>query len=63
MLLVVNFVLPMLLGDLEIGFDIPFLGHVTLFDPSSMFGAYSFFAGGLMVLALIYFMWQERKRK
>jgi len=62
MLLVSNFLLPIILGDFEIGFDVPLVGHVTLFDPEEMFGTYGFVLGGVLVLFLVYFMWQERRK-
>jgi len=63
MLLVSNFLLPVLLGSFEIGFDVPLFGHVTLFSPEELFGAYSFILGGTLTLIIVYFMWQERRQK
>ena len=63
MLLTTNFVLPMILSGFDLGFDLPLFGHITLFDSEALFGTYSFMMGGVLVLVLVYFMWQERRGK
>lgn len=62
MLAALFYVLPMLLEDLSIGFDLPPFGYITLFDPNSMFGAYGFLLGGVAAIAIMYIMINERRK-
>lgn len=57
-----NFLIPMLLGSFELGFDIPLFGHVTLFDPENLFGSYGFLLGGGLTVILVYLLWDERRK-
>ena len=60
LVLMLNFTLPMLLSDYEIGYDIPFLGHISLWDPNSVFG--TFLAGGVIAAFLMFIMITEKNR-
>lgn len=62
MLAVLFYVLPMLLGDLTIGFDLPPFGRIIIFDPNSMFGAFGFILGGVAAVAIMYVMINERRK-
>ena len=63
LLAVLSFVLPMILGDFTLGFDLPPFGYFTIFDPNSMFGAYGFIIGGVIAIVIMYVMMNKRRKR
>ena len=63
-LAIVSYIFPMLLADAEIWFDLPPFGHISLFDPASLFGSGSLiFLGGLLSILVMGVMLTEIRRR
>jgi len=46
----------MLLGSFEFGIDIPLFGHISIFDPNSLFGDLGFLIGAFIAMIIMYAM-------
>lgn len=53
--------LPAFLADFEVGYDLPLIGHVSLFEPNQVFG--TFFAGAIISALIMYVMINERRKR
>jgi len=59
-LLATNFTLPLLFNEFELGFDLPLVGHVTLWNFDG-FGEWGFLLGGIFVIVIVYLLMKNRR--
>ena len=59
--LMLSISLPQVLADYNIGFDVPIIGHISLYEPGDLFG--TFLAGSIASALIMYVMITERRKK